>query len=205
MQMATPDSRRSRLALKVLGKIEQLQALNLIGKLKNDPDPSLRLEVVKSLSKHPLAEARGLLYTMLKDPDSGIRKDVIEALVESPDSKTIQALLNHFSENRADRRLVYTALAKLGGGRVTEFFLSLLTGQSQPDFKLSVKADEEIRSLALNYLSRHLTQTVITHLENYLESQKKNFFSFLRKDPLEQAIASLISRSKARSGLPIRG
>ena len=205
LQMATPDSRRSRLALKVLGKIEQLQALNLIGKLKNDPDPSLRLEVVKSLSKHPLAEARGLLYTMLKDPDSGIRKDVIEALVESPDSKTIQALLNHFSENRADRRLVYTALAKLGGGRVTEFFLSLLTGQSQPDFKLSVKADEEIRSLALNYLSRHLTQTVITHLENYLESQKKNFFSFLRKDPLEQAIASLISRSKARPGLPIRG
>jgi HEAT repeat protein len=198
------DTRVLKSLIQVLGQIDDPGAVNLLGKLKNDPDTGIRMDVVKALSQHPLAAAKAAIYLLLKDHDPGVRKEVIEAAVTNPDSRAAAALINHFAEDRSDRRLVCSALAKIGGEKVVDFFVCILTGQSRTDFNLSGKVDEESRLFALNYLARHLNSDVLAQLQNYLEAQKKHLLSVFKRDPLEPSIVRLVQGSVSKSGLPIQ-
>ncbi|OGC77754.1 MAG: hypothetical protein A2Z27_02530 [candidate division Zixibacteria bacterium RBG_16_50_21] len=198
------DTRVLKSLIQVLGQIEDPGAVNLLGKLKNDLDTGIRMDVVKALSHHPLPAAKAAIYLLLKDHDPGVRKEVIEAAVTNPDSRAAAALINHFAEDRSDRRLVCSALAKIGGEKVVDFFVCVLTGQSRTDFNLSGKVDEESRLFALNYLARHLNSDVLIQLQNYLETQKKHLLSVFKRDPLESSIARLVQGSVSKSGLPIQ-
>ena len=190
-----PEVHKMRIGLKVLSKIEELRAISLIGKFKNDPDPSLRSEAVKALTLHPLKlEIKGALYPFLKDPDPRIRNEAIEAVSTAADLRVIQVLINHFSENQADHKVVCQVLSHLEGEYVSDFFLCLLTGKSRKGFDFALQPEDEIRLVALNYLSRHPQPALISQLEDFLHEQRKNLFSFLKKDPLEGRIATLIDR-----------
>jgi HEAT repeat protein len=206
IQASLPEVNKMKSALKILSKIEEPQAVTLIGKLKADPDPALRLEAVRTLTQHLLkSEIKGALYPFLKDPDPRVRKEAIEAVVTAPDLRVIQVLINHFSENQADHKIVCQALSHLEGEYVSDFFLCILTGRSRKGFDFALKPEDEIRLVALNYLSRHPQPAIISQLENYLHEQRKNLFSFLKKDPLEGRIAALIANSKQLSHLSSQG
>jgi|GEM_PF-6679035 len=205
-QVSLPETDRMKVALKILSGIEEFQAITLIGKFKNDSDPSLRLEAVKALTQHPLkSEIKGALYPFLKDQDLRIRKEVVQTLATSADLRAIQTLINHFSESETDRKTVCQALTHLEGEYVSDFFLCLLTGKSRKGFNFAVRPEDEIRTIALNHLSRHPQPAIISQLENYLHEQHKNLFSFLKKDPLEGRIAALIANSKQFSHLSSQG
>ncbi|OGC89383.1 MAG: hypothetical protein A2142_04520 [candidate division Zixibacteria bacterium RBG_16_48_11] len=203
-QASNPDTKLLKELIHILGQIEEQEAVNLLDGLRNDPDPGIRLEVAKALSQHPLPAAKTAIYPLLKDQDSAVRREVMEAVLKNPDSRTVSALINHFAENRSDRRQVCSALAKIGGERAVDFFICILTGQSRADFNLFGRVDEENRLFALNYLSKNLNSDVLIQLQRYLETHRRHLFSVFKKEPLESSIARLVQGSSSKAGLPIR-
>ncbi|MCI0530958.1 MAG: HEAT repeat domain-containing protein [candidate division Zixibacteria bacterium] len=190
--------------LKILNNFKQIEAVNLLGKLRHVPESRTRLKVAQALAAHPNPDARGFLFTMLSDSDRRIKDAVIVSMAERPDHRTPKILINHFSEFPADRNLVCTALLKLTGAQVTDFFLYLLTGESRQELKIPGKIEPEFKDLAVKYLSSNMNEEVASRLEEYLATQKKQFLSIIKKDPLRDQIQKMLAEWSTGSALPTR-
>ncbi len=200
--ISSADKPKMLLITRILTLVEEKQALQLLGRLKNDPDSDIRAEAIKYLGLHPLKqEAKVILYLYLKDTDPKIRQEAIESVAEGADTRAVQMLINHFSDYAEDRKSVCQALSQLECQYAEDFFLSLLTGRSRKGFNFKIKPEDEVRALALNYFCHKASPAIIAQLEQYLHEMHKNLFSFLKKDPLEAKISALVARHKATAPL----
>jgi hypothetical protein len=183
-----------RNATYVLGNISDPSSVKVLIKLNSDPDQRVKLEVIKALEKIRTEEAVDALLAFLQDADQQVRKNAITSLTTVGNRRCLDSLIGHFRHNEKDRVFALTAIGKMGGAEVTEFFLRLLSEEEPGIKRLSGRQKEEIKIAALNVLgkigSAVSSQAKITRMAGEIEklmTQRKNGIKGLFvKDPVAE-------------------
>jgi HEAT repeat protein len=190
-----------RNALFVLANLVDISSVNLITKLKDDPDPRVRQEVIKALEKQKPDLVIGYLLHYLEDQDSGIRKTAIETLGVLQNPLAVDPLINNFSRRKEDRPEVIKSLTKINGEKAWQFMTDIITGREKENWGISGKISDEVKISALNGLAKKITPQVIKHLERFLEVRKKGLKSILGMDRLDAEIQKFLTRHRSSAPL----
>ncbi len=201
-QLLTTESwYKIRNVLFILATIVDISSVNLIAKLKDDPDPRVRKEVIKALEKQKPDLVIGYLLNYLTDSDAQIRRMAIETLGILQLIQAVDPLINNFSLHKEDRPEVIKSLTKLGGDKATLFLLDLVTGKEKENWGIHSKIGEELRIAALHGLARRATPSIVNSLERFLEEHKKGLRSILGMDRLDSEIHSFLNRYRSSAPL----
>ncbi|KPJ68610.1 MAG: hypothetical protein AMJ89_01580 [candidate division Zixibacteria bacterium SM23_73] len=196
-----------RNAIYVLGNIPAPSSVEVMVKLNSDPDPRVRLEVIKALEKIGKEESVDALVTFLKDRDDQVRRNVITSLSIVGERRCLISLINHFHHNRKDNIFTLTAIGRIGGVETMRFLLKLLSEEDSGIKHLPNRQKEEIRITALNILGRigsdgspQLgTPNLAEEIETFIKHRKRGIRAFLAKDPLAEAADRTLKMIKSRT------
>jgi len=201
-QLLTNESwYKIRNALFVLTNLVDIASVNLIIKLKDDPDPKVRQEVIKALEKQKPELVIGYLLNYLQDPDTATRKMAIETLGILQDPRAVEPLINNFSQKKEDRLEVVKSLTKINGEKAWQFMIDMVTGQEKENWGMPGKISDEAKIAALHGLTKKITPQVIKHLERFIEARKKGFKSIFGMNHLDAEIQKFLSRYKSSAPL----
>lgn len=115
----------------ILERLGQLDS-DLIGRLAADPEPIVRVHLIKALAEH--STTAGLLREKLADQDPFVRRAAVEALAQHPAIDNVAPLVALWKETpAADSQLVHLARIALRDQLETTGVLPQL--QSQTDMK----------------------------------------------------------------------
>ena len=191
-----------RNALFILSNLVNKDSVNVILKLKDDPDPRVRQEVIKALEKQNPEEILGYLLNFLEDPEPEIRKTTIGILGVLQNPKAVEPLIKAFSLKKEDRLEILKSLTRIKGEKALGFMLDIVTGKEKEKWRVSSKSGEDIKIEALKGLAKKLTPQMANVLARYLEESKKGLKSWFGKDQLAQEIEKVLSRYKSKALLP---
>ena len=201
-QLLTNESwYKIRNALFVLANLVDITSVNLITKLKDDPDPRVRQEVIKSLEKQKPDLVIGYLLHYLEDQDASIRKIAIETLGILQNQKAVDPLINNFALKKEDRLEVIKSLAKIGGDKAIVFMLDIVTGKEKENWGIPSKIADQVRIAALNGLTKKITLSIIKTLERFLEEHRKGIKGIFGVNHLEAEIQKFLSRYRSSAPL----
>jgi HEAT repeat protein len=193
-----------RNAIYVLGNIPDVSSVEVLSKLNSDPDPRVRLEVIKALEKIGKEESVEVLLTFLKDRDDQVRKSAITSLSTHGNKRCLKSLIDHFRCNRKDKILTLTAIGKIGGAEATEFLLKILSKEDSGVRHLSIRQREEIIITALDVLgkissassARVETADLASEIEKLIKERKKGIKGFFLKDPVAETAERVLKMMK---------
>jgi hypothetical protein len=196
-----------RNAIYVLGNIPAPSSVEVLAKLNSDPDPRVRLEVIKALEKIGKEESADALLTFLKDRDDQVRKNAISSLGILGEPRCIKSLIDHFHYNREDKILALAAIGKIGGAESIGFLLKLLSEEDSGIKHLSNRQKEEIKITALNILGRIGSDgspqlgapNLAKEIETFIKHRKRGIRALLAKDPLAEAADRTLKMIKSRA------
>jgi HEAT repeat protein len=202
-----------RNAIYVLGSIPGPSSVEILVKLNSDPDPRVRLEVIKALEKIGEEGSVDALLTFLKDKDEEVRRSAIASLSVMGDRRCLKFLIDHFHHNRKDQIVSLVAIGKIvlripgSGGEAVGFLLKLLSEEDSEVKDLSRRQKEEIKITTLNILgkigSTRSPQTTIPHrteeIEKLIRQRKKRIATLLTRDPLTEAAEHALKMIKSRA------
>ncbi|MCJ7578508.1 MAG: HEAT repeat domain-containing protein [candidate division Zixibacteria bacterium] len=198
-----------RNAIYVLGSIPDPSSVEILVKLNSDPDPRVRLEVIKALEKIGEERSVDALLTFLKDKDEEVRKSAIGSLSVVGDRRCLKSLIDHFHRNRKDKISALTAIGKIGGEEAMGFLLELLSKENSGVKDLSRRQKEEIKITALNILGKigstsspqTTTPNLAEEIEKFISQKKRRIRVLLTKDPLTEAAEQTLKMIKSRTQL----
>ncbi len=190
-----------RNALFVLANLVDISSVNLIIKLKDDPDTRVKQEVIKALEKQKPDFVIGYLVHYLEDQDASIRKIAIETLGILQNQKAVDPLINNFALKKEDRLEVLKSLAKIGGDKAIVFMLDIVTGKERGNWGIPSKIADQVRIAALNGLTKKITPSIIKTLERFLEEHKKGIKGIFGVNHLEAEIQNFLSRYRSSAPL----
>jgi HEAT repeat protein len=202
-----------RNAIYVLGSIPDPSSVEILVKLNSDPDPRVRLEVIKALEKIGEERSVDALLIFLKDKDEEVRKSAIGSLSIVGDRPCLKSLIDHFHHNRKDKMVSLAAVGKIvlriqGSGEGAMGFLLKLLSEEDPGVKdLPRRQKEEIKITALNILgkigSNSSPQVKISSLakeiEKFISQKKRRIRTLLTKDPLTEAAEQTLKMIKSKT------
>jgi len=196
-----------RNAIYVLGNIPDASSVEALVRLNSDPDPRVRLEVIKALEKIGKEESTDALLTFLKDRDDQVRKNAISSLGILGEPRCIKSLIDHFHYNREDKILALAAIGKISGTESIGFLLKLLSEEDSGIKHLSNRQKGEIKITALNILGRigsdsspQLgTPNLAKEIETFIKHRKRGIKALLAKDPLAEAADRTLKMIKSRT------
>jgi hypothetical protein len=143
-----------RNALFILGNIESQRSFDLLLEFTRDPDPRVRLEVLKVLEKKKGEKVNQVLIELLRDEDSEVSKKALNLISISEEREFIPVLKERFADGSLDRKKVLNTLIKIGDRECQDFILKLLIEESFLPPTLSKKEKEELQLLALDFLEK---------------------------------------------------
>jgi HEAT repeat protein len=208
------DWYKVRNAVYVLGDIPDPSSVEVLAGLNSDPDPRVRLEVIKSLEKIGKEESAWIhtksvdaLLTFLKDRDGQVRKNAITSLGTLSDPRCIKPLIDHFYHNREDNILTLTALGRIGGAPIIGFLLRLLSDEDSETRHLPRRQKEEIKITALNILGKNgfpsspqvETSILVNEIEKFIRQRKRGIKGLFTKDPLVEIAEHVLKTIKDRT------
>ena len=196
-----------RNAIYVLGSIPAPSSVEVLVKLNSDPDPRVRLEIIKALEKIGREESVDALLAFLKDRDDQVRKNAITSLSIVGDRRCLKSLIDHLHHNRKDKIFALTAIGKIGGAEAIGFLLKLLSEEDSRIRHLSNRQKEEIKITALNILGKlgstsspHVeTSSLAKEIEKLIKQRKKGIRGLFIKDPLMEAADRSLRMIKSRT------
>ncbi|EQB63867.1 MAG: hypothetical protein RBG1_1C00001G1446 [candidate division Zixibacteria bacterium RBG-1] len=200
-QLTNESWYKVRNALFVLANFVDISSVNIIVKLKDDPDLRVRQEVIKALEKQKPDLVIGYLLHYLEDQNASIRKITIETLGILQNPKAVEPLINSFSFKKEDRWEVIKSLTKINGEKAWQFMTDIVTGKEKENWGIAGKISDDIKIAALNGLAKKITPQVIKHLERFIEARKKGFKSIFGMDHLDAEIQKFLSRYKSSAPL----
>src|SRR4030067_483984 len=200
-QLTNESWYKVRNALFVLANFVDISSVNIIVKLKDDPDLRVRQEVIKALEKQKPDLVIGYLLHYLEDQNASIRKITIETLGILQNPKAVEPLINSFSFKKEDRWEVIKSLTKINGEKAWQFMTDIVTGKEKENWGIAGKISDDIKIAALNGLAKKITPQVIKHLERFIEARKKGFESIFGMDHLDAEIQKFLSRYKSSAPL----
>jgi HEAT repeat protein len=204
-----------RNAIYVLGSIPDPSSVEILVKLNSDPDPRVRLEVIKALEKIGEERSVDALLTFLKDKDEEVRKSAIGSLSVAGDRRSLKSLIDHFHHNRKDKMVSLAAIGKIvlriqgSGEEAMGFLLKLLSEENSGVKDLSRRQKEEIKITTLNILGKigstnspqAKTPSLTKEIEKFISRRKRGIRTLLTKDPLTEAAEQTLKMIKERTQL----
>jgi HEAT repeat protein len=193
------DWYKVRNAIYVLGNIPDPSSVEILAGLNSDPDPRVRLEVIRALEKIGKEDSEwthtgsvDALSTFLKDKDEEVRKNAISSLGTISDSRCIKSLINHFHYNREDKIFTLTIMGKVGGAQTMGFLLKLLSEEDPGIKHLSNRQKEEIKIASLNVLGKLVstnsspvgTSGLVKEIKKLMKQRKRGIRGLLTRDVL---------------------
>jgi HEAT repeat protein len=193
------DWYKVRNAIYVLGNIPDPSSVEILAGLNSDPDPRVRLEVIRALEKIGKEDSEwthtgsvDALSTFLKDKDEEVRKNAISSLGAISDSRCIKSLINHFHYNREDKIFTLTIMGKVGGAQTMGFLLKLLSEEDPGIKHLSNRQKEEIKIASLNVLGKLVstnsspvgTSGLVKEIKKLMKQRKRGIRGLLTRDVL---------------------
>jgi hypothetical protein len=196
-----------RNAIYVLGNIPEQSSVEVLAKLNSDPDPRVRLEVIKALEKIGKEESVDALVTFLKDKDDQVRRNAITTLSIVENRRCLISLIEHFHYNRKDKVFTLTALGRIGGAETSGFLLKLLSEEDSRIKHLSRRQKEEIKITVLNILGRigstippqAGTPNLAKEIETFMKYRKRGIRAILIKDPLAETADRVLKMIKNKT------
>ena len=183
-----------RNAVYVLGNIAEPSGVEVLVKFTSEPDPRVKLEVIKALEKIGKEESADALVTFLDDGDDQVRKNAITSLSIVGHRQRLKSLIDHFHHNRKDKIFALAAIGKIGGEESIEFLLKLLSEEDAGIKHLPNREKEEIKITILDILgkigftssSEVGTLGLVKEIEKLIKQRKKGIRGLFIKDPLTE-------------------
>jgi HEAT repeat protein len=203
-----------RNAIYVLGNIPDPSSVETLAKLNSDPDPKVRLEVVKALEKIGKEESEWIhtgsvdaLLSFLEDRDDQVRMSAITSLSMLGDRRCLKSLLDHFQHNRKDKIYTLTAIGKIAGSESIPFMQKLLFEEDSGTKGLSSRQKEEIKIAALNILGKIVstrtppveTSILANQIEKFIKQRKRGIKGLFTKDPLAETAERVLKMIKNKA------
>lgn len=184
---------RIRNTLFVLGNIESQKTVDLLWDFKNNPDPRVRLEVLKALEKKRGEKVNQILAEMLKDKEEEVHKKALNLISASGEKEFIPVLKDAFFKGYLDRKKLFAAMVKIGEEDCRDFALKLVVDENFLAGNFSKKEKEELQLTALNLLAGSPDEKIFRALENCLRKRKKGLLGMLYRDEVSGRVAKILS------------
>jgi len=156
-----------------------------------DPNPEIRLELIRRIRERGDAPARRLLLELVQDEDWRVRKAAVDAIVAAPDEALIAGLIETLSieDNAGARNSAIEALTRLGseatgalsegfrrGGTDERKFIIDILGEIRDPASLTLMLealgdeDDNVKASAIEHLGKMGESSVVDHLIDILQS-----------------------------------
>lgn len=182
-----------RNALFVLGNIESQRSFELLLKFAQDPDPGVRLEVLKVLEKKRGEKVNQVLIELLKDSENEVRKKALNLINISGEREFISVLKEAFFDGLLERKKLLSTLVKIGERESKDFVLKIITEEGFLPPTLSRKEREELQVLALEFLEKIGDEESFQSLRDFLSRRKKGFLWRWGKDEVTEKAQKILS------------
>ncbi len=182
-----------RNALFVLGNVDTPKSVQLLWDFKNDPDPRVRLEVLKSLESMKGEEVNQIITELLQDKEEEVCKKALNLISASGERDFIPALKAAFTRGHLDRGKLVAAIFKIGEKDCRDFALKLVLDENFPPGSVSKKEKEELQLTALSLLGNNLNDKIVSSLEGHLRKRRKGLLGILHRDEVSGRIAKILS------------
>ena len=184
---------RIRNTLFVLGNIESQKAVDLLWDFKNNPDPRVRLEVLKALEKKKGEKVNQILTELLKDKEEEVHKKALNLISASAEKELIPVLKDAFFKGSLDRKKLFAAMVKIGEKDCRDFALKLVVDESFLGGNIPKKEKEELQLTALSLLEGSPDGKIFRALESHLRKRKKGLLGILYRDEVSGRIVKILS------------
>ncbi len=184
---------RIRNTLFVLGNIESQKTVDLLWDFKNNPDPRVRLEVLKALEKKKGEKVNQILAELLKDKEEEVYKKALNLISASGEKEFIPVLKDAFFKGYLDRKKLFAAMVKMGEEDCRDFALKLVVDESFLGGNIPKKEKEELQLTALNLLEGSPDGKIFRALESHLRKRRKGLLGILHRDEVSGRIAKILS------------
>jgi hypothetical protein len=182
-----------RNALFILGNIESQRSFDLLLEFTRDPDPRVRLELLKVLEKKKGEKVNQVLIELIRDKDKEVSKKALNLISISEEREFIPVLKETFADGWLDRRKVLSTLIRIGDRECQDYILKLVTEENFLPPTLSKKEKEELQLLALDFLEKRGDEKSFRILRDFLNKRKKGFLWRLGKDEVTEKTQKMLS------------
>ncbi len=182
-----------RNALFVLGNIESTRTIDILIDFAKDPDPRVRLEILKGLEKKKDEKVTRILIELLKDKEEDVRKKALNLISLSKDKEFIPGLKEIFFNNSLDRKKILTTLVNLGEKESRDFILKVAIDKGFITGDISKKEKEELQINALNLLEKIGDEECFQALKEFVRKKKKSIFGRWSRDEVTEKAQKVLS------------
>ncbi|MDH4223496.1 MAG: HEAT repeat domain-containing protein [candidate division Zixibacteria bacterium] len=183
-----------RNALFVLGNIDSQVSVKLILEFARDPDPRVRLEVLKVLEKKKKEKAIQVLLELIRDTDEEVRKKAVSLIALSGEKGFVPGLKELFFTPFTDRKKILTVMVKIDENNSRDFIMKVATDDEFLPPAFSGKEKYELQIAALEILGKIGTPKDFIAIENFLKRRKKGFLWRLNRDEVIEKAQEILSQ-----------
>jgi len=186
-----------RNVLFVLGNIESPRTVDLLFEFVKDPDPRVRMEVLKAIEKKKGEKVNRILIELLKDKEDEVRKKALDLISLSKDKDFTSGLKEVFFTSSSDRKRILSIMVKIGAMESRDFVLKVALDDNFIPGNISKKEKEELQINALNLLELIGDEECFQALKEFVRKRKKGIWGrWSRDEVIEKALKVLSCKDK---------
>ena len=182
-----------RNVLFVLGNIESPRTVDLLFEFVKDPDPRVRMEVLKAIEKKKGEKVNRILIELLKDKEDEVRKKTLDLISLSKDKDFTPGLKEVFFTSSSDRKRILSIMVKIGAMESRDFVLKVALDDNFIPANISKKEKEELQINALNLLELIGDEECFQALKEFVRKRKKGIWGRWSRDEVTEKALKVLS------------
>jgi hypothetical protein len=182
-----------RNALFVLGNIESARAIDILTDFAKDPDPRVRLEILKGLEKKKDEKINQVFLELLKDQDEEVRKKALNLLSLTKDKNLITELKRAFFTDSFDRKRILTSMVNLDESGSRDFILKVAADEKFIPANISKREKEELQISALSLLAKIGDDECFQKLREFVRKRRKGILGRWGRDEVTEKAQRVLS------------
>jgi HEAT repeat protein len=146
-------------------------------KLFRDPDPTVRIQALKTLAEQGGPEAKDLALEALDDSDPRVQSKALECLIQMKAKDAAPALVQRMflkGSSPALRKRILTTLGAIGDAETARQLLDYASSETDP----------VLRGGAISALARHADPSLASALQGFVEKEKDPGIQRMASDAL---------------------
>jgi HEAT repeat protein len=185
---------RVRNIIFVAGNIGSLEAVGLIERYVNDPDPRIAGEVITALDKTRGDKCCRLLAGYLHFNDPEVRRKAALVLGNVGDEKSLPYLCEMYESEPEMRTQLAPLIANTGGNAAIDFLFKAFSRDDSFLKSVLSKSLEVERAAIVNALSRIKTEKSLEKLKELQKQSRSGMRGFFRSNTLDNTVYNAIVR-----------
>ena len=182
-----------RNALFVLGNIESTRTIDILIDFAKDPDPRVRLEILKGLEKKRDEKINKVFLELLKDKEEEVRKKALNLLALTKDKNLITELKRAFFVDSLDRKKILATMVNLDERESRNFILKVATDEKFIPMNISKKEKEELQINALSILAKIGDEDCFRALKEFVRKKRKGILGRWSRDEVTEKAQKVLS------------